>query len=317
MSPQVPPERCCGSRRPCGLAACFGFPGSISTGVVTLRSAKELQSFSIGATDGPVGEVKDFYFYDHVWIVRCLVVETGSWLSNRRVLIALTSLGELELGSEVIPANLTRAQVRDSPALDTHKPISRQEEEKLLTYYGHAYYWGGIGLIENDPSPLHRGALAPALLALTPCATMSTGMGGGDLSPAPHDAVPVLFAWQSKDGGLSGTVTAALPNRIFTGSFIGITLQTRRESLEPFWSGWNEGWSDWPDGVTGWDGPSASAQFTRYCSGKVIANLRDAVGHAMRCRFDLDAATRGMSGGAHGQCQLGGGKILNARIDRK
>jgi uncharacterized protein YrrD len=115
-----------------------------------LRSAKELESFSIGATDGPVGNVRDFYFDDQAWIVRYLVVETGSWLSNRPVLIAPTSLGTLDLGSEVIPANLTRTQVHDSPAIDTHKPISRQEEEKLLTYYGHATYWDGSALIEND-----------------------------------------------------------------------------------------------------------------------------------------------------------------------
>ncbi len=169
----------------------------------------------------------------------------------------------------------------------------------------------------TDSNFMRPATLAGVLMSLSACATTSTGMGGGDLSPAPHDEVPVLFAWQSKDGGLSGTLTAALPNRTFTGPFIEITLQTHRESLGPFWSGWNEGWGDWPYGVTGWDGPSASEQFTRYYSGKVIANLRDAAGQAMRCRFDLDAATRGMSGGAHGQCQLASGKILNARIDRK
>ena len=168
-----------------------------------------------------------------------------------------------------------------------------------------------------DPGCVRRGALALILTALSACATTSTGMGGGDLSPAHHEDEPVLFAWQSKDGGLSGTLTATLPKRTFTGPFIEITLQTRHESLGPFWSGWNEGWDDWPYGVTGWDGPSASEQFTRYYSGKVIANLRDAAGQAMRCRFDLDAATRGMSGGALGQCQLAGGHILNARIDRK
>ena len=169
----------------------------------------------------------------------------------------------------------------------------------------------------TDSNFMRPATLAGVLMSLSACATTSTGMGGGDLSPAHHDEEPVLFAWQSKDGGLSGTLTAALPNRTFTGPFIEITLQTHRESLGPFWSGWNEGWGDWPYGVTGWDGPSASEQFTRYYSGKVIANLRDAAGQAMRCRFDLDAATRGMSGGAHGQCQLASGKILNARIDRK
>jgi hypothetical protein len=103
----------------------------------------------------------------------------------------------------------------------------------------------------TDSNFLRRAALAGALTALSACAATSTGMGGGDLSPAPHDEVPVLFAWQSQDGGFSGTLTATLPNRTFTGPFIEITLQTHRESLVPFWSGWNEGWGDWPYGVTG------------------------------------------------------------------
>jgi len=164
---------------------------------------------------------------------------------------------------------------------------------------------------------MRRCALAVALLALSACATTSTGMGGGDLSPVRHGEEPVLFDWQSTDGGLSGTLSATLPGQTFTGPFAEITLQIHRDSLGPFWSGWNEGWGDWPYDVTGWDRASAAEQFTRYYSGKVVANLRDAAGKAMRCRFELDTAPRGMAGGAHGEGQLAGGKILNARIDKK
>ena len=131
-----------------------------------LRSTKELQNFSIGATDGAIGKIKDFYFDDRAWVVRYLVVETGTRLSNRRVLIAPTGLGELDLASEVIPAALTCAQVRDSPNIDTHKPISRQQEEQLLSYYGYANYWAAGGLLESDPA---AGLLLPTRpLALPP-----------------------------------------------------------------------------------------------------------------------------------------------------
>lgn len=155
------------------------------------------------------------------------------------------------------------------------------------------------------------------LVAISACSTPSTGMGGGDLNSRTNAEQPVLFGWQSTDGGQSGTLTATLPERTFTGPFIQITLQTRREILAPFWSGWNEGWGDWPYGVAGWDSESAAEQFTRYYSGKVVANLGDGRGSSMRCRFDLNDAVRGMSGGAHGQCQLAGGRILNATIDRR
>ena len=34
-----------------------------------LRSAKQLEGFAIGATDGPIGKVKDFYFDDEAWVI--------------------------------------------------------------------------------------------------------------------------------------------------------------------------------------------------------------------------------------------------------
>lgn len=52
-----------------------------------LRNLKDLQGYALRATDGDVGTVKDFYFDDERWVVRYLVVETGSWLASRRVLI--------------------------------------------------------------------------------------------------------------------------------------------------------------------------------------------------------------------------------------
>jgi uncharacterized protein YrrD len=48
-----------------------------------LRSMKDLEQFAIGATDGEIGQVKDLCFDDDAWVVRYLVVETGSWFDSR------------------------------------------------------------------------------------------------------------------------------------------------------------------------------------------------------------------------------------------
>lgn len=58
-----------------------------------LRNIIDLENYAIHATDGAIGQVKDFYFDDETWVIRYLVVNTGSWLSNREVLIARTSIG--------------------------------------------------------------------------------------------------------------------------------------------------------------------------------------------------------------------------------
>ena len=41
---------------------------------------------------------------------------------------------------------LTRKQIEDSPAIESHKPVSRQYEEEYYRYYGWPYYWQGDGL---------------------------------------------------------------------------------------------------------------------------------------------------------------------------
>jgi hypothetical protein len=55
---------------------------------IMLRSIKQLYGDKLGASDGEIGHVKDFYFDDQSWTVRYLVADTGSWLPGRQVLIS-------------------------------------------------------------------------------------------------------------------------------------------------------------------------------------------------------------------------------------
>ena len=111
-----------------------------------LRSIKDLEEYTIGATDGTIGQVKDFFFDDEAWVIRYLVVDTGTWLSSRMVLISPISLGQPNQAEKVLPVSITRAQVMNSPDIDTQKPVSRQHELQYFGYYGYPYYWGGGGL---------------------------------------------------------------------------------------------------------------------------------------------------------------------------
>ena len=45
-----------------------------------LRSVKDLGDYAIRATDGDIGHVRDFFFDETAWVIRYLVVDTGSWL---------------------------------------------------------------------------------------------------------------------------------------------------------------------------------------------------------------------------------------------
>jgi len=110
-----------------------------------LRSIKQLYGNKLVALDGEIGRVKDFYFDDQNWAIRYLVADTGSWLPGRQVLLSPYSLGRLEPNGKVWRANLTREQIEEGPAIELHKPVSRQYEEEYHRYYGWPFYWQGGG----------------------------------------------------------------------------------------------------------------------------------------------------------------------------
>lgn len=117
-----------------------------------LQNLKQIEGRALDARDGTIGEVKDVYFDDHHWHVRYLVVKTGSWLNQRRVLISPLAVSGVDWSQRAFPVNLTQEQVRNSPPVDADKPVSRQREEELRLYYGWAPYWAP-GMIEGGVVP--------------------------------------------------------------------------------------------------------------------------------------------------------------------
>ena len=106
-----------------------------------LQAIKKLDHCRVIATDGQVGTVRDVYFDDERWVVRYLVVETGSWLSARRVLISPYAVRFIDWQTRAVVVNLTRDQVQKSPHIDTDKPVSRQQEDEFNRHYGYPQYW--------------------------------------------------------------------------------------------------------------------------------------------------------------------------------
>lgn len=106
-----------------------------------LLSINDTMGYGIAAEDGDVGNVNDVLFDDASSKVRYLVIDTGSWLFGRSVLLALAAFGEFRPDSQTITTALTQQQVKDSPPVGADQPVSRQEEETLYRYYGWTPYW--------------------------------------------------------------------------------------------------------------------------------------------------------------------------------
>jgi len=122
-----------------------------------LHKAKTLKGYTLDSLDGEIGEVKEFYFDDRHWAIRYLVADTGSWLTDRQVLISPYALISVNNEEQRIAIDLTKKQIEDSPPLDSDEPVSRQFEENYYGHYGWPNYWsdsniwGAYLYIARDP----------------------------------------------------------------------------------------------------------------------------------------------------------------------
>ena len=128
-----------------------------------VHSIKQFYGDTLGALDGEIGHVKDFYFDDRSWALRYLVADTGSWLTGRQVLIAPHAFVRSDPSQRVLTVSLTRHQIENSPSIDTHKPVSRQYEEEYYKYYGWPSYWQGDALWETSGSPIIEPPTSPRI----------------------------------------------------------------------------------------------------------------------------------------------------------
>ena len=124
-----------------------------------LRSIKSMDGHKILAEDGEIGRISDFYFDDESWVVRYLVVNTGNWLVDKKVLISPASFVDTDWHRREISVALTKEQIEKSPDVSHDKPVSRQKEAELAKYYTWPTYWP----IGGTAAPMHEAAIAHTL----------------------------------------------------------------------------------------------------------------------------------------------------------
>jgi hypothetical protein len=125
-----------------------------------LWNSSAIKGYAVAAGDGRLGVVSDFLFEDARWRIRWLVVDMGSWLSGRKVLLPVSALGQPDSALRHFPVKLTMQQVKDSPDIDTDRPVSRQMETHVYDYYGWDPYWSG------DYIPMAGGMVTPFVAPL-------------------------------------------------------------------------------------------------------------------------------------------------------
>jgi hypothetical protein len=95
--------------------------------------------------------------------LRWLVIQTGSWLDDRKVLLHPSAIGKADVANRTLLVKLSREQVEKSPSIGTDEPVSLHMEYRLNRYYGMPPLQGGMyeggtaiampmGFVERDES---------------------------------------------------------------------------------------------------------------------------------------------------------------------
>jgi uncharacterized protein YrrD len=140
----------------------------------------ELKGYDIIATDDQIGHVHGFYFDEATWTIRYMVIETGGWLSERRVLISPSVLQTPIWETKKFPVSLTKKQIENSPEIDTDEPITRDHETTLHRHFEWPLYWADT-LDEADR-------------------TFVAGPGGAVTPTAPREGVTYIRSTEEVSG---------------------------------------------------------------------------------------------------------------------
>ncbi len=106
-----------------------------------LRSVREVIGYHIQGTDGEIGHVDDFIVDDETWAIRYLVIDTGNWWTDRKVLVAPHWAEDIRWADNIVALDLTREAIRESPEWHADAGVNREYEERLYDYYGRPAYW--------------------------------------------------------------------------------------------------------------------------------------------------------------------------------
>lgn len=101
-----------------------------------LRSTDSVTGYKIHATDGEIGEVSDYIIDETSWIIKFLVIETGSWLDSREILLPAQWIKKVDWKDSFIVVDVTKAKVKNSPEFNINMVTDESYERSLYDYYG-------------------------------------------------------------------------------------------------------------------------------------------------------------------------------------
>ena len=100
-----------------------------------LIRVRTLRHYKIHALDGEIGQLDQLYFDDETWTVSYVVVNLGSWLSGRQVLISPTAILEVDPLHKMLNLTLTKDQIEKSDDISTQNGCSPASDRLLNLFW--------------------------------------------------------------------------------------------------------------------------------------------------------------------------------------
>lgn len=118
-------------------------------------SVRHILGWTVRASDGRIGWVRDLYLEDRTWTVRHVVVDTLHRLGGRRVLLPPEAIEHVDRAGRALQTGLSGRRVSLGPSSDVARPVSGQHGLDLGRYYRFPSYVVSVGAAV---------VLAPAIL---------------------------------------------------------------------------------------------------------------------------------------------------------
>lgn len=100
-----------------------------------LRSASEIEGYTIHAADGNLGPLSDLVINAETWTIELLALDTSKWLPGRTVVISPRSIDRISWEDRELVVMMEKETIEQSPELHSLKSIETSYLSKLNDYY--------------------------------------------------------------------------------------------------------------------------------------------------------------------------------------
>ena len=85
---------------------------------------------------------------EKTWAIRYVIVDTGNWWLGHQVLVSPQWITDVDWADKSVTIDMSRQNIKDSPAYESTDEVNRARERKLYDYHGRHGYWAEAALID-------------------------------------------------------------------------------------------------------------------------------------------------------------------------